>query len=47
METCSGERYKNAHEEIVFDRGNCPLCAALDEIKELENKVKELENKIE
>ncbi len=41
MEICSGSnRYR--HDEIVFDRGDCPCCALVDERFDLQNKIEEL-----
>jgi hypothetical protein len=43
MEICSGTR-DNSHEEIIYDRGSCPLCTALEEIKSLEAEIEKLNN---
>ena len=43
MEMCSGKKGVS-HEEIIFDRGSCPLCAANDEIKSLEDRIRQLED---
>lgn len=32
------------HEDIVYNGKECPLCKALKEIKELEEKVTDLQN---
>lgn len=33
-----------AHDEIVFDNKYCPLCEALDNVKELEKEVGNLQD---
>lgn len=35
------------HDEIVYEGRNCPLCAALDYNKELDETVADLKNKLE
>ena len=42
MEMCDSH-----HEEIVHDERNCPLCEALDVIKQQEKDIEELNAKIE
>ena len=32
------------HEDIVYTGKECPLCKALEEIKDLEKQIEELEN---
>ena len=39
MEVCSAYE----HEDIVYTGKQCPLCEALEEIKDLEQRVEELE----
>ena len=41
MEMCS-----SGHEEIVYDRGSCPLCEKNKEYEDLEERVKELEGEL-
>lgn len=35
------------HEEIVYDRGKCPLCQALKDIERLEEEVSDLKDKLD
>lgn len=41
MEICS-----DSHEEIVYSRGKCPLCEALDKIHDLDDEITSLENEL-
>jgi len=47
MELCDGRSVAGGHEEIIYDRGLCPLCIAKNEVLDLQDKVKELEDRIE
>ena len=41
MELC-----KDGHDDICYDARYCPLCEALEDIKELEKEIASLEEKI-
>ena len=45
MKICEGYSWFK-HEEICIDSEDCPLCEALETIKEKEEKIAELENEI-
>lgn len=44
MEVCSGSYQTETHDEIVHNERQCPLCAALTEIKSLKGEVERLNN---
>lgn len=46
MDICSGSQRLD-HREIVYNGGICPMCAAVEEIKSLEEKKEDLEITIE
>ncbi len=45
MELCAGDHYHHSHEEICFEGGDCPLCQAQDELKEVEESRDDWEKK--
>ena len=44
MTTCTGSGFnEQTHEEIVYDYGFCPLCRAIEERDEAEEKLRDTE----
>jgi hypothetical protein len=44
METCQGSA--DAHEEIVYNCRKCPLCQAMDELKEQQKELELLQKEL-
>ena len=44
MEMCSGGRGSEAHDEIVFEGRDCPLCSVMSELKDAQAEIERLNN---
>ncbi len=47
MDICSGGRHDDAHEEIVYEGGDCPLCAEKSARKEAEAQRDNLQEQLD
>ena len=47
MDICSGGRFSDTHDEIVYEGKNCPLCAEIADRKEVEAQRDNLQDQLD